>query len=57
MEFHKIFKEPTGSQKGKKKERKKKKNKQKSENKVADLSANVLIITLNAYGPNTSIKW
>ena len=57
MEFHKIFKEPTGSQKGKKKERKKNKNKQKSENKVADLSANVLIITLNAYGPNTSIKW
>lgn len=49
-----MFKKPIGSQE--EEHRKKEKEQTENKNKVADFSTNVLIITSNAYGLNTSIK-
>lgn len=54
MEFYKMFKEPVGSQA--KKIQDKKENKQTPKIKMADLSPNVAIITLNVNDLNTSLK-
>lgn len=56
MEFHKMFRKPICSW-GKENRKKEKETEQiENKNKVADLRANVSIITLNANGLNTSIK-